>query len=59
MNIDTLAHADSIELLAMHHDWFEEYDREVVRLQIIAKESRHDPLPEDFYYEDGPRAYAH
>lgn len=59
MNIDNLAHADSIELQAMYQNWMEEYDREVVRLQIIAEESTRDPLPEDFYYEDGPRAYAH
>ena len=59
MNIDNLAHADSLELQAMYEDWREEYDRECVRLQILVEQSTRDPLPEDFYYEDGPRAYAH
>lgn len=70
MSIDFLAHADSLELQAMFAaaadlsdllTWeeFDEMEREMGRLADLAEASTPDPLPEDFYYEDGPRAYAH
>lgn len=70
MSIESLAHADSLELQAMFSaaadlsdlltwDEFDEMEREMSRLADLAEASTPDPRPEDFYYEDGPRAYAH
>lgn len=71
MSIDSLAHADSLELQAMFSaaadlsdlltwDEFDEMEREMGRLAGLAAASTPDPYPEDLGYpEDGPRAYAH
>ena len=70
MSIDSLAHVDSLELTAMFHDAIlfeemlspeelDEYEREMARLADAAEASTREPLPEDFYHVDEPRAYAH
>lgn len=38
---------------------FEEYISVMEAIAEEAEASTPDPLPENFYYEDGPRSYAH
>lgn len=38
---------------------FEEYTRVMNAMADEANASVPDPRPEDFYFEDGPRSYAH
>lgn len=38
---------------------FEEYISVMEAMADEANASTPDPRPEDFYYEDGPRSYAH
>ena len=37
----------------------QEFESEMERLQEAQALCTEDPRPENFYYEDGPRAYSH